>query len=330
MNLGLDIGYSGLKLAYGPKGQRPTTLALPVGAAPTQQIGANYLNDDEGVRVLIDGEPWAACVQPYMASHSGRSLDQRYTETRQYRALYHAALKTTGATHIDCVATGLPVRQYFNEGLRDRLARMLKGRHQVDADRVVEVADAKIYPQPAGMYIAFLTGRPNGPQEMNDQMVLVIDPGFFSVDSVVIRHNRPYPNAVATSTQAMSRVIEMADEAITHQFSDDTTMPGLYKAALEERLRERRTDIRCYGRLIDARPYLEQAAAVAGKRALDEITASLRGVDLNIDVVLVAGGGASLYAPVIRHAFPHQRVMIMQDAPIANAHGFWVFAGGGA
>lgn len=330
MYLGLDIGYSNLKIAFGPKGQRPQTRILPVGVTPADHAGTNYLSEEGGVRVMVDNQPLVACVQPQMVSRGSRALDERYTESQQYRALYYAALKLTGAPRIDCVATGLPVHQYFNEALRKRLVNNLKGLHLVDGNRTVEVQAVNVYPQPAGMYIAFLTGRPQGAGEMADQAVLVIDPGFFSVDSVVILHNRPYPDAVATSTAAMSRVLELADEAITREFMEATAMPGKFKATLEERLREGRTDIYCHGRKLDAGPYLERAAAQACERALGEVTASLRDVSFEIDVVLLAGGGAHLYAPTIRQTFRQQRVMVMRDAPTANAHGFWVFAGGGA
>lgn len=329
MYLGLDIGYSSLKIAYGPKGQRPQTLTLPVGAAPVDSAHNGYFRNQDGVSVVVDGEPWMACAQPLMLGNGSRVLDEHYTQSSRYRALYHAALKLTGAQRIERVATGLPVRQYFNQALRSRLVDMLKGRHQVDAEHTVEVCDAAVYPQPAGMYVAFLTGRPGGADEMNNQTVLVIDPGFYSVDSVIIRHNRPYPDAVSTSTQAMSRVLELADAAITAEFCDDTAMPGRFKGTLEERLREGRMDIRCGARLTDARPYLERAAAIAGKHALEEVVSSLRNTSFNIDVVLIAGGGASFYAPAVHRVFRQQRVMVMRDAPTANAHGFWVFAGGG-
>lgn len=329
MRMGLDIGYSSVKLSFAKPGGQRHELILPVGAAPIERSGTDYLGGDSGIRVMVDGEPYLAGIPPHMVADWSRSLDRAYTESRQYRALYHAALACTGASRIECVATGLPVSQYFNKALREQIARQLMGHHRIGPDRVVKVCDARVYPQPAGMYISYLSRTPGATEAMSERTALVIDPGFFSVDSVVIRHNRPYPQAAATSTEAMSRVLEMADEAMTRTFDDVTAMPGLYKASLEERLREGRTSIFCGGREVDALPYLERASEMACDRALPEIASSLRGLAFNIDVVLVAGGGAGLYAPAIRRAFRRQRVAVMENASMANADGFLVLAGFG-
>lgn len=327
MHIGLDIGYSGLKLAFGIKGRQPRTMTLPIAAVPASQAAANYLGDEDGVRVMVEEMEYIACLDPYLVARGARSMDNDYPKTRQYRALYHAALKLARVESVDCVATGLPVSQYFNKRLRSHLAGMLQGRHRVDRNRVVEVRRSLVYPQPAGMYAAFLTTQPGGGKNLDDQTVLVIDPGFFTVDSVVIRHNRPYPNVAVTSTQAMSRVIEQVDEVLTREFADITAMPGRFKAAIEEKLRAGSSEITVHGRRLDVAPYLERAAAVAAEHALGEIAASLRELDFNIDIVLVAGGGARWYAPTIRQHFHRQRVVVMDEAPTANAYGFWLFAG---
>lgn len=330
MHLGLDIGYSSLKISFAAPGSEPHNVVLPVGVTRTDPAAGDYFGGAaDGIRVSVDGERYVACVQPHMAADWSRTLDRSYTRSTQYRALYYATLATAGSTRIDCVATGLPVSLYFNKALREELVRQLRGRHEVAPGKEVDVAEARVYPQPAGTYIAYLSAAPGRQQVMEGRSALVIDPGFFSVDSVVIRNNRPYPNASATSTEAMSRVLERADGEITRLHDDATATPGLYKATLEERLREGRMDISSGSREIDARPYLECAAELSCERALREINSSLRGLEFNIDMVVVTGGGAWLYAPAIRKAFRRQRVVVMDHAPMANAIGFRVLAGGG-
>ena len=330
MHLGLDIGYSSLKLSFAAPGCAPRNLVLPVGVTRAEHAGSNYFGTGtDGIPVVVDGERYVAGIQPHMAPDSPRSLDRSYTSSGQYRALYYAALASTGQRHIGCVGTGLPVSLYFNKALREDLARQLRGRHEIGDGQVVDVANAKIYPQPAGTYIAYLSGAQGREESMRSSNALVIDPGFFSVDSVVIRHNRPYPDASVTSTEAMSRVLERADAEITRRYAEPTATPGLHKATLEERLREGRTDITFGPNKIDARPYIERAANATCERALNKITSSLRGLEFNIDVVLVTGGGAWAYAPIIRETFKLQRVIVMDNAPLANAIGFQILAGGG-
>ncbi|MBZ9574552.1 ParM/StbA family protein [Modicisalibacter sp. MOD 31.J] len=329
MHLGLDIGYSSLKVAFTHAGEKPHHLTMPVGVSRADHGDGNYFGDaGSGVLVNVDGEDYVAGVQPHMAADHTRTLDRNYTRTPQYRALYHAALASSGARVIERVATGLPVNLFFNAELRAELVEQLQGRHQVTPDRVVEVREAKVYPQPAGTYISYLSGASDREGFMSTRAALVIDPGFFSVDSVVMRHNRPYPSAATTSTEAMSRLLERADEMITKRHKSATATPGLFKATLEERLRDGRTDIPCGVRDIDALPFLERAADHTGQRALAKITSSVRGLDFDLDIVLVAGGGASLYAPAVRQAFPETHVIVVENAPMANADGFLVLAEG--
>lgn len=75
----------------------------------------------------MDGVDYMAGVQPHMITDHARTLDRNYTRTPQYRALYHAALANTGASIIERVATGLPVKLYFNQRLREELVEQLKG-----------------------------------------------------------------------------------------------------------------------------------------------------------------------------------------------------------
>lgn len=327
MRIGLDIGYSGLKFVYSPKGEPRHAAVLPVGAAPAESMGANFMGSgDEGIRVLVDGVPYIAGVEPSMIPGNTRSLDRKYTESPQYRALLNAALRQAGSPQVACLATGLPVNLFFNAELRKDLKARLTAKHQVAPGRDVAVRDVRIYPQPAGMYMAWMDSTHGAEEAMADKAVLVIDPGFFSVDSVVIRNNRPYPGAAATSTEAMSRVLELADKDITQEFGDKTAMLGLYKGPIEQKLRQGKTEIFVAGTSVDTLPWLKRAGDTIAQRALPTIESSLRGLGFDIDVVLVAGGGARFYAPTIKERFPRQQVIVMANAPLANAHGFRSFA----
>ncbi len=63
--LGLDIGYSNLKLAYGEKGEEPNVEVLPVGAGPAELMPQQLMGGASNyILVDIDGEKWVAGVEP--------------------------------------------------------------------------------------------------------------------------------------------------------------------------------------------------------------------------------------------------------------------------
>lgn len=126
----------------------------------------------------------------------------------------------------------------------------------------------------------------------------------------------------------MSHLFERTDEMIIKRHKSVTATPELFKTTLEESLRDGRTDIPCGVRDIDALPFLERPAEHAGQRALAKITLSVRGLDFDLDIVLVASGGASLFAPAVRQAFPDTHVVVVENATMVNADGFLLLAEG--
>ena len=48
--LGMDIGYSNLKIAYGDSSGQPVLSNRPAGAAPSEQIGQRVMGEDDSIR----------------------------------------------------------------------------------------------------------------------------------------------------------------------------------------------------------------------------------------------------------------------------------------
>ena len=108
--LGLDIGYSNLKIAMGFKGGHVTTTVLPVGAGPLALM-PQQLTGGEGncIQVVIDDEKWVAGVEPDRLQGWNRELHDDYPATKPYKALFYAALLLSEQKEIDVLVTGLPV-----------------------------------------------------------------------------------------------------------------------------------------------------------------------------------------------------------------------------
>ena len=156
--IGMDIGYSNLKIAYGDKGGDPVLVNRPAGAAPSDHIGQRIMGDDDAVRVLVDGREFAAAISHDRIENWARELHKEYTATDSYRALFYSGLLLSGLSEVDKVVTGLPTSQYFDANLRARLIETMKGEHQVTPRRKVVVKDVKIVTQPLGGFVDYLHG----------------------------------------------------------------------------------------------------------------------------------------------------------------------------
>ncbi|MEF1307085.1 plasmid stability protein StbA, partial [Vibrio owensii] len=153
--LGVDIGYSNLKLAIGQSGSEPKTIILPAGAGPAdrmpERIGGG--DDETCLYVSVDNERWAAGVPAGRLQGWERELHPEYPTTKTYKALFHAALLMAETESIDLVVTGLPVSQFHEPQRKSDLVQRLKGVHQVTPKRSITVHDVKVLPQPAGAFM---------------------------------------------------------------------------------------------------------------------------------------------------------------------------------
>lgn len=155
--VGLDVGYSNLKIAVGEAGTAPRVIVRPAGAAPLERlgerIGVGRLQD--AVVVDVDGQRWAAAIEPARFEGWQRSLHADYANTSAYRALVMASLVLAAQPVVERLVTGLPVEQARDARRREALRRALVGRHHTERG-AVEVGDVRIVPQPVGAFVDLL------------------------------------------------------------------------------------------------------------------------------------------------------------------------------
>jgi plasmid segregation protein ParM len=316
--LGLDIGYSNLKLAVGPRGQTPQTHLRPAGAAPADRFGARFDGkaQEEFLHVLAEGQAFVAGVAPDRAELWSRSLHADYPASASYEALFHAGLLLSELEHVDVLVTGLPVSQYLDETRRNAVAEQMRGSHQVTPKRSVTVDKVKVVPQPVGGLLDYIAQQD---ADIEDARVLVVDPGFFSVDWVVIANKDLHRQSSGTSLNASSVILEEASRLIA---KDHGAAVGT--EALENVLRAGKPSVLVLGQRVEIAPYIEQAARTIGPVVVESIQKSLRTESRMVDLVVLVGGGAEFFREAVQSAFPRLTVVTTQEPVFSNARGFWL------
>jgi len=324
----VDVGYSNLKVIWGQTGQTPATAILPAGAGPAsampEQLGR--ARDDRQVAVMVNGEPWVAGVEPSRLQNWERELHPDYPETLAFRALCHAAMALAGKSQIDLLVTGLPVSQYQDKKLQGALRAMLLGSHQVTDKIRVTVKAVEILAQPSGAFLD-MTERKDTDEEvekaakMLNARTLVIDPGFFSFDWVLVDGGELRSANSGSSANAMSLLFEVVDDLIQENHGG-----RLGRDELEKLARAEVTRVQLFGSPIELKSYIAVAAKRTATVALTALKQSLRGERRPVDVVLLAGGGAKVYEDATREAFPRARLEMSDNPVLANVRGFWAHA----
>jgi len=313
--LGLDIGYSNMKMCVGTK-EKQNTVVMPIGVIPDDGMrGFGFDQQSKSVcRVLVDDKPFFAGVSPDSMSGRQRTLHADYPSTVDYKAMFAAALLTSSNREIDCIVTGLPVEQFLDSSRVSALKKSLTGSFKVTPKRSVEVKRVVVAPQPIGGYMSAVSDHPN----LEDMRVLVIDPGFFSVDWVSIYHGAVVNGTLGTSLKAVSVLLDSASADIYREHGGRVSVEDM-----EQSIRAGKNTVFLFGDEIDIKPHLEKAAAEVGAEVTKSILSCIREVKSEVDALLLVGGGAKLYEKSARETFPRSKVIIPEDSVVSNANGFW-------
>lgn len=319
--LGLDIGYSNLKICHGDASQtdQPQAILRPSGAAPSDRFGGRFDGkaQEDFLRVLVGEEEFVAGVSPDRAEMWARSLHHDYPTTPSYQALFKAALLLAGEPQIDVLVTGLPVSQFYDQGRRAELVRRMEGVHQITPKIQVAVKQVRVIAQPVGGLLDFMA-QTEDPVGMEEARILVIDPGFFSVDWVVCSQSELLRQSSGTSTKASSVVLE---EAARLMASDYGTQ--LNTEILENAIRRGRETVMVFGQNVNIAEYVQKANCTVAPIVVETIKKALRDQSKEPDVVVMVGGGSVFFTEAVKAVFSRQRVMELKDPVFSNARGFW-------
>ena len=322
--LGIDIGYSNLKLAYGAADGEVETALRPAGAAPADRFGSRFDGraQDGFLHVLVDGEPFIAGVSSDRAEMWERSLHADYSKTPSYKALMHAGMLMSGMSEIDVLVTGLPVSQFNDPAKRAELETKFVGTHQITPKRSVNVKRVKVLAQPVGGLLDYIDQQDESKTGFlvdDDARVLVVDPGFFSLDWVLVSNGQLQRQSSGTSLKASSVLLEQAARLIAEDFGGTPTIE-----ILENAVRNKKASILIMGQRVNVEPYIKKASETMASVTADAIQKSLRVESVSPDVVVMVGGGATFFEKAVREAFSKLKVVMPKEPVFSPARGFWL------
>lgn len=325
----VDIGYGNLKAVGGSAGSGDTReVVLPAGAAPLASMPRRSDNTADlkgGEQVLVNGKPWAAGVEQLHIQNRARMTHDDYPRTAEYEALFMAGLVRLGYRRIDVLVTGLPVSQFYgpsSEALISHMKGMMQGRKLINADTIVDVGSVVVVPQPLGTFFGLATEPKYASLVKEDHLrTLVVDPGFFSVDWVLMGGTSVLDQSSGTSKLATSVILERAAARLTAAFGREISRDQLDAAQ-----RRGATTLSVgFDNSQDYREAVVEAATEVAEAVVGELKTSLRNAG-PIDLVILTGGGAGLYEPAIRAAYPGATVATPEDLVLGNARGYRAIA----
>ena len=212
------------------------------------------------------------------------------------------------------------MKQWIDARNRTNLATSLTGSHLLIPGKKVTVSKVDVIPQPLGAYLDMYWQQGSEANVLSEGRVLVIDPGFYSVDWVIIDGGALRQSASGSSLDAMSVLLHETSRLIAESHDGTVNIDRL-----EEALRTGRNRVFLFGTEIELTPYLVTASSTVGRQALEALQQSIRREMGSVDIVILAGGGAAIYKECVSEEFPKSKVLMNSDPELANARGFYYF-----
>lgn len=327
----IDVGYGNTKFVVLRQGGGEVHCGIFPSVTPqastTIDLGGDVFQRRNTAIVDVNGVSYEVGKDAMLAQDSsyGRTLDPSFALSDPYIALVRGAIYYMGVDHINVLVVGLPVNNF--ESKKEELEKRLVGEHSIPLSRgtsgrsgvkKVHVAQVRVLPQPIGAFFDY-SMQEDRYSKMRNEMNLVIDPGYYTLDWVTARGTKIVNARSGAYSGGMSAVLSVLGEAVSKKLGTQLVDYSMIDEALRSN-----TNPRFFGKEFDIQPYMALAKDKA--RQFVAVLANKVGSAADIDNILLAGGGAHFFKDIIAEKFDKHTINITPDPVFANVRGFQ-FAG---
>lgn len=314
----MDIGFGNVKMliGYGENGE-PYFFSFPSLApkAARTNVGESFGGTRDTIVVDVDGLQYEVGPDSLDLANSveSRILHDQYVTSDQYKALFLGGLYYLDAPEIDFLQLGLPFNMMK---YADQVAKQSTGTFNVGGRDIV-VKDVGVIEQPLGGYEYHRANAEDG-DEMDDETTLIIDPGYFTFDWVIVRNGKlvePRSGAVAGG---VSRVLSMLASAVSAEYLNGDDYTNL--EAIDKALQKESKMLKIYGKKHDLNPLLTSAIpAIDGpiNQMINRV-----GELKDIDRVVLLSGGAKIFHRRLSRLLEQFEIEVPKAAIFANVWGY--------
>ena len=312
----IDLGYGSTKIATSDLGGNLQLSNIPSIAIQANDLDFNNCSPEalELHRIDVNGVSYlvGSDIHQLQHTHSTRIAHFDFVNTSEYTALFKGALTSIGTDHIGLLIVGLPVNMVKKLG--EKLQNKFQGTHHISGNKTVCIDKVEVLAQPIGGMIDYAFSI-DSYETINDQVTLVIDPGYFTLDWVVAKGLKIFPNRSGNHAGGMHAILN----ALSQSLSDKLDVKKIDIASLDQGLRK--GDFRLYGKTIGMVPHWEAAKSTLN----DSITSLVNTVGdaSDIDQIILVGGAATYLCPAINEKFPKHNVTVSDSPVYANVRGFY-------
>lgn len=318
-----DVGYGHVKFTDGIESDGQARCdSFPSQSPPSKDqslaVGVMQRRDTFAVRIKNRTyEVGKGVALSLHGDHEHAILDKDFALSDGYMARLFGALNymAPGLPDglIDYLILGLPLNTYRSH--RADVKSRYTGKFKINtAGDEITIANCEVYPQPLGSYAAYLEIS----EHKNFPTALVVDPGYNTVDWFVCQGMTANEQLSSATLRGVSAVLKAIADSLIQDLKLDAGVPEVVRK-IDQTLMSGEP-LTLYGEEIELEKYLH-----AGDGVIEEATQAVKnsiGSGVDIDVVVLSGGGAKLYAKALQSKFPRHKIVTLNSPSFANVRGF--------
>lgn len=325
----LDVGYGNVKFVreHAEPSAKVICSMFPsrAPAASDNEVGGGALKKRDTVIVKVNGSEYEVGFDSSRAQGANDIAsfhNKSYVKSDGYMALvlgalHYMFLEIEGDT-IDMLVVGLPVNNI--QQYKEYLIKKLKGSHTLPGNKTIDVKDVRVFAQPLGAFFNFMYSPDEGAKynynEVKMLKNLIIDPGMYTFDWLLIDRMQTIDKRSGANFQSMSDIIKAMAKPIAKQFNTDEAQ--VFRI-IDDSIRESRQP-RIFGEDVKLEDYFKYARAIIDS-SVDALSNSV-GDGVDIDNIMLVGGGAKYFHDAIKARFPRHKIITTENSVFANVIGF--------
>lgn len=222
---------------------------------------------------------------------------------------------------IDYLMLGLPVSTYRMKGVKEALAERMTGEFTIPGGITVKVKKAIVMAQPTGAFMEYAI-KNNMLETVNEQTSLIVDVGYLTFDWLTSNGMKPNGTRSDSAKYGMHAVIQAIAEESKRVEGWGKADVDMLVRILDGHYRDGRP-YNVYGKDYDVSKYKHAAFPIIN----DAVAKLWKSVGDGIDIqnIVMAGGGAALFKEVMEEKYPHHDIHLLDDPVFSNVRGFQLY-----
>lgn len=245
---------------------------------------------------------------------STRNLNDQFIYTDQYKALFYGMLNYMGEEEIDLLVLGLPVSGL---NLTEDLRKMSIGSHEISKGKVVNVKDVLILPQPLGALYYCMSQKDEVEdfEFLEDEVNLIIDPGFLTFDFLLANGIRTVENRSDAYPGGVSKILKSIANSLSEKF--EIKYDNL--SAIDKALTRRRLKVN--GKKEDLADHIKNTRSVIEGSV--NYMKNIVGDGSDVDNIILVGGGSELFKKTIESFYKNHQIIYVDEPQMTNVKGYY-------